>query len=498
MMFKKQLIIIFLLSFFISYAQNEFTTLWKPNANGIIDHSIKFGGTGTDYTIYWEEVGYPQHNGIMNSVTSNSNNPITINFGPSLHADPLQATYEVKVSGGNGLFYGFRANTGIMPPEGNQELIEVSQWGNTTWLQQFESAFANCPSLNVTAADTPDLTHINNLSQMFLNCSSLTGNTSFSYWNPYNITDMSGMFSGATLFNQNIGNWDTAKVTNFSGMFSSASSFNQDISSWNTMSGTDFSSMFSDATSFNQPLNSWNTENATNFRYTFYNAKAFNQPLNNWNTGKVKDFEHMFENAVSFNQPIGNWDVSKVDYIAGFNMFSGASHFDQDISSWNIKLQNFSWNAIYFGFKNAGLSCTNYSKFLIALNNNPTWANSTITSGTIDATGLVYSTPQAMLARAQLINKGFNIIGDSYIAGCFLSTREASPKTKTSAYPNPTTGVINVESSSDENVHLYDINGNLIKNIIFRKGKNTIDLTEYPSGDYFLKGDTILTKIIKQ
>lgn len=497
-MCKKQLIIIFLLLFCISYAQNEFTTIWKPNANGVIDHSIRFGGTGTDYTIYWHEVGYPEHNGMFDYVNSSSSEPLLIYFGPSFHPDPLQATYELKVSSGNGSFYGFRANTEIIPPGGNQELIELSQWGNTTWLQQFDRAFANCPNLNVTAADTPDLTQITSLSQMFLNCSSLTGHTSFSYWNPFRITDMSGMFSGATLFNQNIGNWDTAKVTNFSSMFSSASSFNQDISAWNTISGTDFSSMFADATAFNQPLNSWNTENATNFRYTFYNAEAFNQPLDNWNTGKVTDFEHMFENAVSFNQPIGNWDVSKVDYFAGFNMFAGASHFDQDISSWNIKLQNFSWNTIYFGLKNAGLSCTNYSNFLIALNNNPTWASSTITSGTIDATGLVYSTPQAMLARAQLISKGFNIIGDSYISGCFLSTREASPKTKTSAYPNPTTGVINVESSVDENVYLYDNNGNLIKNILFRKGKNTIDLTEYPSGDYIFKGDNFFNKITKQ
>ncbi|RXM57233.1 BspA family leucine-rich repeat surface protein, partial [Chryseobacterium sp. CH1] len=60
-----------------------------------------------------------------------------------------------------------------------------------TWLQQFDSGFANCPSLNVTATDTPDLTQISNLSQMFLNCSSLVGNNSFSYWNTHNITDMS-------------------------------------------------------------------------------------------------------------------------------------------------------------------------------------------------------------------------------------------------------------------------------------------------------------------
>ncbi|WP_126650701.1 BspA family leucine-rich repeat surface protein [Chryseobacterium aureum] len=496
-MYKKQLIAIFLFLFMISYAQNEFITLWKPNINGTIDHSITFGGTGTGYTISWEEVGFPQHSGVMSSVTSNSNNPITISFGTSLNANPLQATYRLKVSNGSGLFYGFRAGTDSINPNANPEITEISQWGDIIWLQQFNAGFAGCPNLNVTASDAPNLTQINNLSQMFFNCSSLVGNNSFSNWNTGTITNMNSMFSRAQLFNQNIGTWNTANVTDFSSMFSYATAFNQNISGWNTAAGTNFSAMFKDAVHFNQPLNSWNTKNAVNFRYVFSNAAAFNQPLNNWNTGKVTDFEYMFENAVSFNQPIGNWDVSKVSYFAGFNMLNGAILFNQDISTWNIRLQNFSWSSISFGFKNSGLSCTNYSNFLVALNNNPTWTNSTITSGTIDATGLVYSTPQAIMARAQLINRGFNIIGDSYNSGCFLSTAEVSAKPKTPAYPNPTAGVITIESAENENAYLYDISGKIIKNIILNKGKNTIDLTGFPSGNYLLKGNRTFSKIIK-
>ncbi|CAD0218681.1 BspA family leucine-rich repeat surface protein [Chryseobacterium sp. JV274] len=497
-MHKKQLVIIFLFLFFCSYAQTEFITLWKPNVNGTIDHAISFGGTGTNYTISWEEVGYPQHNGVLNSVTSNSTNPITILFGPSLHTNPIQATYKLKVYNGNGLFYGFRASTNFIDPNANLELTEISQWGDIIWLQQFNQGFAGCPNLNVTAADIPNLTQINNLSEMFYNCSSLIGNNSFSSWNTSTITNMSNMFSRAKLFNQNIGSWNTANVKDFNGMFSFASTFNQNISAWNTASGTNFSAMFKDAVAFNQPLNSWNTSNGVNFRYVFSNAAAFNQPLNNWNTAKVTDFEHMFENAVSFNQPIGNWNVAKVSYYSGFNMFNGAVLFDQDLSGWNIRLQNFFGGSIAFGLKNSGLSCTNYNNFLIALNNNPTWANTTLTSGSIDATGLIYSTPQAIMARAQLVNRGFTIVGDTYNPGCYLSTAEVSKKLKTPAYPNPTTGVITVEAAVNENVSLYDINGKLIKNVTFIKGKNTIDLTGYPSGNYLLKGETIFSKIIKK
>lgn len=497
-MYKKQLVIIFLFLFFISYAQNEFITLWKPNISGTIDNSISFGGTGTNYTISWEEVGYPQHNGVL-SVTSNSTIFTTISFGTSLNPNPIQATYKVKASNGNGIFYGFKANAS-MNSGGNPELFEVSQWGDILWLQQFDQGFSNCPNLNVTATDVPNLTQINNVSKMFFNCPSLIGNSSFANWNTDNITNMNGMFSKAKLFNQPIGTWNTAKVTDFRDMFSYASSFNQNISAWNTSSGTNFISMFQDAIAFNQPLNSWNTSNATNFRYMFSNAKSFNQPLNNWNTSKVVSFDQMFTNASSFNQPIGNWDVSKIGGAYGFMMFNGASLFDQDLSTWNIKFQNVPSAYVYFGFNNSGLSCINYNKFLIALSNNPTLSNLGSAIGVIEAAGLTYSTPQAIMARAQLTNKGFTINGDTYNPSCNtnLSTSETSKQIKIPAYPNPTTGVITIESTTNENAYLYDITGKIIKNVILNKGNNRIDLTEYPSGNYLLKSNTIFTKIIKK
>jgi hypothetical protein len=82
--------------------------LLEANISGTIDNSISFGGTGTNYTISWEEVGYPQHNGVL-SVTSNSTIFTTISFGTSLNPNPIQATYKVKASNGNGIFYGFKA-----------------------------------------------------------------------------------------------------------------------------------------------------------------------------------------------------------------------------------------------------------------------------------------------------------------------------------------------------------------------------------------------------
>lgn len=134
--------------------------------------------------------------------------------------------------------------------------------------------------------------------------------------------------------------WNTSRVTNMSTLFKGKSLFNEDISRWNTEAVLLMEETFCDATSFNQPLDTWNIRSVQKMRGMFCNAFKFNQPLNSWvplnsfyegqnSRGQhkygVTDMSLMFSGAASFNQPLTNWKIVSQECEG---MFNGASQFD--------------------------------------------------------------------------------------------------------------------------------------------------------------------------
>ena len=66
-----------------------------------------------------------------------------------------------------------------------------------------------------------------------------------------------------------IGDWDTSSATDLTGMFSFAAQFDQDISHWNVERVGSFTAMFLEARSFSKDVSSWNPASATSMQYMF-------------------------------------------------------------------------------------------------------------------------------------------------------------------------------------------------------------------------------------
>ncbi len=331
-----------------------FVTTWKTDnpwwvANQII---IPIQWAWYNYNIYWS--------GVDNSYTGEllwRTAATTITF-------PSTGTYQVQITGAFPQIYiNSNANT-------RQKLLSVDQWWTGVW-RSMQNAFYGANNMVINATDTPNLSTVTNMSQMFRAATTLVDNgwamntwdvskvttmqSMFSSarnfnqpiwdWDVSNVTTMQNMFYQASAFNQDIWDWDVSKVTTMRHMFAAYdpwtdTTFNQDIWDWDVSSVTDMLSMFQHNIAFNQPLNNWNVSNVTTMNCMFCYNIAFNQPLNNWDVSKVTDMQWMFYGMINFNQPLNNWNVSNVIDMSmmfgGDDSESSTKNFNQPLNNWDV------------------------------------------------------------------------------------------------------------------------------------------------------------------
>ena len=256
------------------------------------------------------------------------------NQAATTHTYPSSGTYTINIIGVCQGFAFQGSNT-----SDRAKILSITSFGNVI-LGDYPGVFEGCINLDLPSVlDTPDLSSMSSLSNMFKDCDNLSTINNINLWGVGTITNMSGMFNDALLFNQNLNNWNVGNVTNMAEMFRFAYNFNGDITNWNVSNVTNMSEMFYAATffggtsSFNQPLNNWDVSSVTNMYAVFGGTTSFNQPLNNWDVSNVTNMAFMFAGS-AFNQSIGNWDVSNVTDMN--NMFWQNSTFNQSLNSWDV------------------------------------------------------------------------------------------------------------------------------------------------------------------
>jgi surface protein len=289
-----------------AFAAGEFITTWQTTDPGEAI-TIPTTGDGYNYDIDWGD--------------SSSDTGVT---GNAMHVYGAVGTHTITISG---TFPRIYLNNG---PDATK-IRSVEQWGTGTWTSM-QSAFSGASNLVVNDVVAPDLSQVTDMSYMFAGASLL--NQDLSNWDVSHVTNMFGLFSGATTFNQPLNTWVVSSSTNMVGMFYGASAFNQPLSSWDVSNVTDMGSMFHDAFVFNQDISAWHVSHVYGMNAMFYRAFAFNQSLNTWDVSHVDNMAVMFGSATHFNQSLNLWNVTGVSTMQ--NMFSGATTFNQDISAWDV------------------------------------------------------------------------------------------------------------------------------------------------------------------
>jgi surface protein len=296
----------------VSYVQTGkarmgFETTWDTRLGE--GTTVTLGLTGlVDATIYWGD-------GTFSRVSTP---------GPHTHGYGKDGLYTVSVTGSVTAYDGWRL-------QDREKLVSIDSWGELGFTSLFY-AFPQATNLVSVPGTTTGLEAVTNMGGMFWGATRFDAD--IRRWDVANVTIMMSMFGSASAFNQDIGGWDVSNVTNMNGMFNGATSFNQDIGGWDVSNARFMMSMFANTEAFNQDLSRWDVSNVMNMNYMFRNATGFNGDIGAWDVSGVTMMAGMFDGATSFDRGIGGWDVSNVAVMIG--MFEGATSFNQDIGGWNV------------------------------------------------------------------------------------------------------------------------------------------------------------------
>ncbi len=268
------------------------------------------------------------------------------------HTYETPGTYTVTVTG-------YFPRISFMDQLDKLKLIEVKQWGNNSW-EDVNSAFSGCANMQVTATDTPNLSRVTSLFNMFYDCSSLEDNPSFNEWDVSSITNMRGLFYQSS-FDSNIADWDMSNVEVTTEMFS-LSPFNQDVTNWNVSKVVYMENMFS-YTPFNQDISGWDVSRVEQMSSMFFEAVSFDQDLGDWNVSQVKRMNFILGNAglstENYDSTLLGWASlpsvqMNVDFNAGNSTYCFGEEARQEL------VDTFGWNILDAGRGCQGDECVDY------------------------------------------------------------------------------------------------------------------------------------------
>ncbi|WP_159947528.1 BspA family leucine-rich repeat surface protein [Polaribacter septentrionalilitoris] len=292
-----------------------FITKWDiKNDNEFL--ALSTSGNGYDYRVDWGD------GSVSNHVTSG----IAHNYA-------ISGIYTIKITG---VFPRFS----IFDTSSKNKIIDVVQWGDNPW----ESiSFEDCPNLNITATDIPDLSNVTSTEAMFKGCVNFEGNL-INNWNVSNIISMQSMFEGATKFNQTLNKWDVGSVINMTSMFDdsglSIENYDAILLVWSGLASLQQNVNLGALSKQYCNGETGRTKLINDFNWTFSDAgkdcSSFNPFITKWETTAAN--ESLFiPVTVGSNSFTIDWGDGEIQYFGGYNRYN-IKHTYTTIGNHTIKI----------------------------------------------------------------------------------------------------------------------------------------------------------------
>ncbi|MBQ0159924.1 MAG: BspA family leucine-rich repeat surface protein [Bacteroidales bacterium] len=257
--------------------------------------------------------------GDVTGATRIDNNPTVLNSTP-IYQKINGTTYDI-----------YTPSSTINAPVNSENLFAYEY-------SQFQSGI--CPLSHIIFGDGFNTANVNDMSNMFWSCRSLTS-LDLSSFNTANVTDMSGMFDFCEgLTSLDLSSFNTANVTDMRWMFRNCNSLTSlDLSSFNTENLTGMDAMFSGCSSLTSlDLSSFNTENVTGMDGMFSVCSSLTSlDLSSFNTENVRTMRNMFDGCSSLTSlDLSSFNTENVTSMS--EMFLGCSSLTSlDLSSFNTE-----------------------------------------------------------------------------------------------------------------------------------------------------------------
>jgi len=232
--------------------QNQFITQWETYP---YLQSVRLPiqpGSICDFTIDWGDGTPLQH--------IDSENP-EIDVANISHSYKEVGIHTIVI---DGVLHGFTFYLHNYSLKRKRSIKRIMNWSSNLILADNGSQFMDCINLRITALNTPNLVMNRNLSRCFKNVTHLMINS--------------------------IRNWNVSTVQNVSQMFENCSMFNGDLSCWKLGNVTNATAMLRGCEIFNSNLSNWDTKSLEHISYMFYGCQSFScEGLTLWNINRIRN-----------------------------------------------------------------------------------------------------------------------------------------------------------------------------------------------------------------